>query len=70
MVAEVAKIVKKINEAGISIILVEQNARMALKLAKRAYVLQIGSIVMEGEASKLMNDERIKEAYLGGSRHR
>jgi len=68
MVAEVAKIIKKINEAGISIILVEQNARMALKLANRAYVLQTGSIVLEGQASDLMNNEQVQEAYLGGAR--
>jgi branched-chain amino acid transport system ATP-binding protein len=68
MVAEVAKIIKRIHNTGISVLLVEQNARMALKLANRAYVLQTGSIVLGGPASELIDNEQIKKAYLGGSR--
>jgi branched-chain amino acid transport system ATP-binding protein len=66
LVKEFSNILKKINQEGKSIILVEQNARMALKLAKRAYLLEVGYIVVEGEASELARDERVKKAYLGG----
>ena len=52
-------------QTGVSIILIEQNARMALKLARRAYVLELGSIVLEGAADRLLEDERVKKAYLG-----
>jgi len=45
---------------------VEQNARMALRLAKRAYVLELGTIVLEGYAAELINNELVKKAYLGG----
>ena len=66
LVKEFSTILKKINEEGKSIILVEQNARMALKLAKRAYLLELGYFVVEGDASELAKDERVKKAYLGG----
>jgi len=66
MVAEVGKIITDINKQGLSIILVEQNARMALGLARRAYVLETGRCVLEGDAAGLDNDERVKTAYLGG----
>jgi branched-chain amino acid transport system ATP-binding protein len=66
LVKEFSNTLKKINEEGKSIILVEQNARMALKLAKKAYLLELGYIVVEGEASDLAKDERVKKAYLGG----
>lgn len=65
MVAEVARIIQEINASGISIILVEQNARMALKLASRAYVLEVGQITLTGAATELLHDERVREAYLG-----
>lgn len=65
MVDEVAKIIIDINQRGINILLVEQNACMALELAHRAYVLQIGSIVKEGDARDMMQDEEVKKAYLG-----
>jgi branched-chain amino acid transport system ATP-binding protein len=65
MVAEIGKVVVDINKLGIPILLVEQNARMALKLAKRAYVLQVGAIVLEGSSAELMNNEMVKHAYLG-----
>jgi branched-chain amino acid transport system ATP-binding protein len=45
---------------------VEQNARMALRLAKRAYVLELGAIVLEGDAAELINNDLVKKAYLGG----
>ena len=66
LVKEFGRILRRINEEGKSIILVEQNARMALKLAKRAYLLEIGYIVVEGDAKELVNDDRVKKAYLGG----
>jgi branched-chain amino acid transport system ATP-binding protein len=66
LVAEVGKIIRDINKEGISILLVEQNARMALRLAKRAYVLELGTIVLEGNAAELINNELVKKAYLGG----
>lgn len=65
LVAEIGKIIVDIHSEGLSILLVEQNARMALKLSNRAYVLQVGSIVLEGKGSDLLNDEQVKKAYLG-----
>ena len=58
--------ISNINKSGISIILVEQNARMALGLASTIYILEVGSIVLEGAAQEVANDERVKKAYLGG----
>jgi branched-chain amino acid transport system ATP-binding protein len=66
MVEEVGRIIGDINRDGTSIMLVEQNARMALKLANAAYILEGGRIVLEGPALELSNDERVKKAYLGG----
>ncbi len=66
LVKEFGHILRRINKEGKSIILVEQNARMALKLAERAYLLEIGYIVVEGDAKELVNDARVKKAYLGG----
>jgi branched-chain amino acid transport system ATP-binding protein len=57
---------KEINREGTSILLVEQNARLALKFAKRAYVLENGSMVMEGPSEGLLNNPEVKKAYLGG----
>jgi branched-chain amino acid transport system ATP-binding protein len=66
LVEEVSKIIREINRQGISIVLVEQNARMALRLSKKAYVLEVGAIVLEGSADEVAGDERVKKAYLGG----
>lgn len=67
MVAEVGKTIQDINERqGISILLVEQNCRMALKLAGRAYVLELGSIALEGASCDLMDNEEVQRSYLGG----
>jgi len=66
LVEEVGNIVTDINRGGVSVILVEQNARMALRLADKAYVLEVGSIALEGNAKELANDEHVKKAYLGG----
>lgn len=64
-VSEIFDIIKEISESGTTVLLVEQNAKKALSIADRAYVLETGNIVMSGEASKMMNDESIKKAYLG-----
>jgi len=65
LTAEIGKIVRQINAMGVSIILVEQNAMLALTLAQRGYVLETGSIVMQGKAAELLQDEGVKKAYLG-----
>lgn len=66
MTATIAKIITEIKQhEEVSIILVEQNARLALRLANRGYVLESGSIVLEGEASELLHSEYIRKAYLG-----
>jgi branched-chain amino acid transport system ATP-binding protein len=57
--------VAKINQEGTTILLVEQNAQLALEASHYAYVLETGSTILEGEASKVLNDPRVKEAYLG-----
>jgi branched-chain amino acid transport system ATP-binding protein len=57
---------KEINQEGTTILLVEQNARMALQFAKRGYVLENGRIVTEGDSQTLLNDPDVKKAYLGG----
>lgn len=66
MVQRIGKIVLDINRSGTSILLVEQNARLALRLAHKGYVLETGSIVLEGEGESLLRDEHVKRAYLGG----
>ncbi len=65
MVEEIFRIIKEINSQGTSILLVEQNALMALQVAHRAYVLETGRIVLEGTAKALRESSRVKEAYLG-----
>jgi branched-chain amino acid transport system ATP-binding protein len=66
LVQVVAGIILDINQTGVSIILVEQNARMALRLADKAYVLEVGKVALSGEAKKLIDDEHVVKAYLGG----
>ncbi|HHU31310.1 MAG TPA: ABC transporter ATP-binding protein [Clostridia bacterium] len=66
LVKEIFSIIKEINEQGTTILLVEQNANMALSIASRAYVLETGRIVASGSASELLASEQIKKAYLGG----
>ena len=65
MVQEIGKIVRRINAAGTTVLLVEQNSRLALKLAKRAYVLETGNVVVEGAAEELMHSQHVRRAYLG-----
>ena len=66
LVREIFHIIKDINEQGTTILLVEQNARMALSIADRAYVLENGSIVLSGTGEELAASEDIQKAYLGG----
>jgi branched-chain amino acid transport system ATP-binding protein len=66
VVREIARIVKDINGRGVAIVLVEQNAHMALRLANRGYVLETGKITLQGPALELLHDEHVKKAYLGG----
>ena len=66
LVQEIFNIIQNVSKSGVSILLVEQNAKMALNIAERAYVLETGSIAMSGRASDLANDEKVKKAYLGG----
>lgn len=65
-VAQIFSIIKDINKTGTTILLVEQNANMALHLAKRAYILETGNIVKSGEAEELLNSDDVRNAYLGG----
>jgi len=65
MVQEVAKIVRQIHESGVAVVLVEQNARMALKLAHRAYVLEVGEVTVSGDAADVSKDDSVTRAYLG-----
>lgn len=65
LVKEIFSIIRKLHEQGITILLVEQNARMALSIADRAYVLETGRITMEGDAKDLLNNEQVRKAYLG-----
>ena len=64
-VEEVFKIIRDISAEGVTVLLVEQNAKKALNIADRAYVLETGNIILQGDAKKLMNDESVKKAYLG-----
>jgi branched-chain amino acid transport system ATP-binding protein len=65
LVSEVFDIIREINAAGTTVLVVEQNARKVLSIADRAYVLETGKIVLEGNAKDLLNDDSVKKAYLG-----
>ncbi|MEG1835600.1 MAG: ABC transporter ATP-binding protein [Oscillospiraceae bacterium] len=65
LVSEIFDIIKMISESGTTVLLVEQNAKKALSIADRAYVLETGKIILSGDAKKLINDESVKKAYLG-----
>jgi branched-chain amino acid transport system ATP-binding protein len=66
LVNEIFHIIKSVNQSGMTVLLVEQNAKKALETANRAYVLETGSVVMQGEADELANNEKVKKSYLGG----
>jgi branched-chain amino acid transport system ATP-binding protein len=66
LMQELFRVLKEINESGTTILVVEQNARMALQFASRGYVLETGNIVLEGTSEELANNPDVKKAYLGG----
>jgi branched-chain amino acid transport system ATP-binding protein len=66
MVQEITGIVLEIRKRGVPVILVEQNAELALRLADYAYVLEIGSVALEGPAEELHENDHVRRAYLGG----
>ena len=65
VVKEVARIITRISKEGVSVVLVEQNALLALRISSRAYVLEVGNIVLEGDSKDLLSNETLIEAYLG-----
>lgn len=66
LMMDVFKVMTEINDKGTTILLVEQNARMALQFAQRGYVLESGNLVLEGDSKTLLEDDQVKKAYLGG----
>ncbi|MDQ7031569.1 MAG: ABC transporter ATP-binding protein [Desulfonauticus sp.] len=66
LVKSIFSTIREINQSGVTVLLVEQNARSALKLAHRGYVLEVGRIVLSGDAKKLVSDPAVRKAYLGG----
>ena len=66
LVRDIFKVLREINQSGTTILLVEQNANMALRLASRGYVLETGTIILSGTGQELLGNSRVKEAYLGG----
>jgi branched-chain amino acid transport system ATP-binding protein len=65
LVEGIFEIIKRINATGTTVLLVEQNALMALEVARRGYVLQSGSVVLQASAAEMLNDESVRKAYLG-----
>ena len=65
LVAQIRDIIVEINQSGTSVLLIEQNANMALSIADYGYIMETGKIVMDAEASKLLKDEDVQEFYLG-----
>lgn len=65
LVSQIFDIIEEVSKSGTTVLLVEQNAKKALSIADRAYVLETGNIVLEGNAKELMNDDSVKKAYLG-----
>jgi branched-chain amino acid transport system ATP-binding protein len=64
-VTKVLDVIQRVNESGVAVLLVEQNLHKALAIAHHGYVIQTGRIVMQGSGDALLNDERVKKAYLG-----
>ena len=65
LVQEIFDCITQVNKEGTTVLLVEQNAKMALSVSKRAYVLETGTISMEGNAAELLDNEEVRRAYLG-----
>ncbi|NLW56172.1 MAG: ABC transporter ATP-binding protein, partial [Firmicutes bacterium] len=68
LVKEIFRIIKEINQQGVTILLIEQNANAALRIADRGYVMETGRIVLEGSGRELLANQQVKAAYLGKSR--
>lgn len=66
LVREIFKIIQELKASGMTVLLIEQNARLALSIADRAYVLETGRVVMDGTGAELLTNERVRNAYLGG----
>lgn len=66
VIQQIFKIIVELNREGMTILLAEQNARLALKISHRAYVLELGTIIKKGDASSLLHDKDVQRAYLGG----
>ena len=66
LVKEIFKIIEELNQDGMTILLVEQNAKKALSISDRGYVLETGRIVLSGNAAELLENDEVKKAYLGG----
>ena len=66
LILEVAKLVKTINAEGVTVVIVEQNAKLALKISDQAYVLETGSVVLSGSSAELLQSDSVQNAYLGG----
>lgn len=66
VVLEIAKIIRETNKRGVSVVLVEQNSKLGLGVAKIGYVLEVGQVALEGEAKSLLENEHVRKAYLGG----
>ena len=65
MVEKIFEVIRDVSKQGITILLVEQNARLALQAADRGYVMESGSLIMTGEAARMLDDPRVRAAYLG-----
>ena len=65
VIKDIFAIIKEIKEAGVNVLLIEQNAKAALEISDYAYVMETGTITMSGVGKELLNDERVKKAYLG-----
>jgi branched-chain amino acid transport system ATP-binding protein len=65
VVREVLRTIRALNESGITVLLVEQNVAVSLRISNRAYVLENGSIVMQGKGAELLHDDRVRRAYMG-----
>ena len=65
VIKDIFTIIKEIKEAGVNVLLIEQNAKAALEISDYAYVMETGTITMSGAGKELLNDERVKKAYLG-----
>ncbi len=65
MVQEVGKIIRTISGDGVTLLLIEQNAKMALRLANRGYVLETGTVAIEGTSRELISNDKVRKAYMG-----